>query len=89
MKKDEEIIPYGKISNSDDLGRLIRKKRKESGAKQAKVAGLAGVGVRFLSELERGKPTAELEKTLRVLERLGLAVWILPRGFEPEKGAGS
>jgi transcriptional regulator with XRE-family HTH domain len=67
---------------------LIRKKRKESRAEQAKVAGLAGVGVRFLSELERGKPTAELEKALRVLERLGLEVWILPRGSRPEEGAG-
>jgi HTH-type transcriptional regulator/antitoxin HipB len=88
MRETENIVPYGRISTSIDLGRLIRKKRKESGAEQAKVAGLAGVGVRFLSELERGKPTAELEKALRVLERLGLEVWILPRGSRPEEGAG-
>lgn len=88
MKISGENIPYGKISTSAELGRLARKKRKESGVEQAKVAGLAGVGVRFLSELERGKPTAELEKTLRVLERLGLQVWILPRGSKPEEGAG-
>jgi len=87
MANDREIIPYGKISNSAEVGRLIRRKRKESGAEQTKVAGLAGVGVRFLSELERGKPTAELEKTLRVLRRLGLEVWILPRGSIPAERA--
>jgi y4mF family transcriptional regulator len=79
----EEIIPYGKISTPDALGGLIRRKRKESGVDQAKAAGLAGVGTRFLSELERGKPTVELGKALKVLERLGLEVWILPRGTSP------
>ena len=87
-------IPYGKISTTEALGGLIRRKRKESGADQAKAAGLAGVGVRFLSELERGKPTVELGKVLKVLERLGLEVWILPRGVGPNelgrsKGGGS
>jgi len=78
-----EILPYGKISTPDALGGLIRKKRKESGVDQARAAGLAGVGIRFLSELERGKPTVELGKVLKVLERLGLEVWILPRGKSP------
>jgi len=36
----------------------------------------AGVGVRFLSELERGKPTVRLAETLRVLAALGLTVRI-------------
>ncbi|MBN2497107.1 MAG: helix-turn-helix transcriptional regulator [Deltaproteobacteria bacterium] len=84
MLDDEKKIPYGRIENPEELGRLIRSRRKEARARQAKLAGLAGVGVRFLSELERGKPTAELGKTLKVLERLGLEVWILPRGFRLE-----
>ena len=40
----------------------------------------SGVGVRFVSELENGKPTLEIEKVLRVLSRLGLEVTITPRG---------
>jgi hypothetical protein len=36
--------------------------------------------VRFLSELERGKETAEIGKVLRVLERLGLELVVVPRG---------
>lgn len=43
-------------------------------------AGLSGVGIRFLSELERGKPTAALGKALTVLERMGLELWVAPRG---------
>jgi HTH-type transcriptional regulator / antitoxin HipB len=34
----------------------------------------AGVGVRFLSELERGKPTARIGDALRVAVSLGLAI---------------
>ena len=80
-----EKIPYGKISTPAALGKLVRRKRKESGSDQVGAAGLAGVGVRFLSELERGKPTAELGKVLKVLERLGLEIWILPRGVSPSE----
>jgi len=36
----------------------------------------AGVGVRFVSELERGKPTARLAQTLRVVASLGLVLTI-------------
>ena len=76
-------IPYGKISTSSDIGRLVRARRKKSGVTQEQAAALMGVGVRFLSELERGKETAELGKVLRVLERIGLELWIAPRGERP------
>ena len=42
------------------------------GLTQLDAAGLCGVGERFLSELERGKQSAELGKVLQVLRRLGL-----------------
>jgi y4mF family transcriptional regulator len=83
MARSPESIPYGKIDNEVSLGGLIRSKRRQAGWTQAQAAGLAGVGVRFLSELERGKPTAELGKALRVLARLGLVLWVLPRGSRP------
>jgi hypothetical protein len=47
---------------------------------QAKAAGLLGVGIRFLSELERGKKSVELDLVLRVLDRLGFELAIAPRG---------
>lgn len=46
------------------------------GLTQRDAAGLCGVGERFLSELERGKPSASLGKTVQVLKRLGLRIFI-------------
>ena len=46
------------------------------GLTQRDAAGLCGVGERFLSELERGKASASLGKTLQVLKRLGLRVQV-------------
>lgn len=63
-----------------ELGAIVRAIRKESGADQIRAAGLAGVGVRFLGDLERGKANVRLGLVLRVLDRLGLEVWISPRG---------
>mgnify|MGYP006286379363 FL=1 len=81
------IVPYGKIADSTDFGALLRQKRREAGLNQYKVAGLSGVGMRFLSELERGKPTVELGRALRVARRLGLDIWLLPRGEAPGKAS--
>jgi len=67
------------VDNPTTLGALIRKRRKELGYTQQRVSGLAGVGARFLSELERGKTTAEIGKVLRVLQLLGLDLWVKPR----------
>lgn len=80
------MIPYGKVLTSKELGALVRRKRKEVGVLQAEAAALAGVGTRFLSELERGKETAELGKALQVLERLGLEVRVTPRGWDESGG---
>jgi y4mF family transcriptional regulator len=76
-------IAYGKVATASDIGRLIRHKRREVGALQESVAGLAGVGTKFLSQLENGKETAELGKVLQVLKAMGLEVYIFPRSSNP------
>ena len=86
MTKYDSDIPYGKIHRVAELGLLVRRKRKAIGMRQADLAGLAGVGTRFLSELENGKETAEIGKVLLVCHRLGLDVWIAPRGAAPGGG---
>ena len=75
-------IPYGKINSGLDIGKIIRTTRKAQGATQAEFAALCGVGVRFLSELENGKPTAELGKVLLVIQNLGLELNLQPRGWQ-------
>lgn len=71
---------YGRIKSVNDLGQLIRAFRKQRHLTLEKVTGLSNVSMRFLSELERGKETAELGKTIEVLNKLGLEIIIRPRG---------
>lgn len=62
-------------SSSDALlsiGAAVRQARRAHGLTQTQLAGLAGTGLRFISELERGKPSVALDKTLAVLAVLGL-----------------
>ena len=60
------------ISTSKDLGSLIKEKRKMLGMSQKEAAAIIGVGVRFLSELENGKPTLEIDKALSVARFFGI-----------------
>lgn len=69
-----------RIRTAQDLGAVVRAIRLEAGLDQATAAGLAGVGTRFLGDLERGKPTVRLGLVLQVLERLGLELAISRRG---------
>jgi HTH-type transcriptional regulator / antitoxin HipB len=80
IEMPQKKLPYGKIDSTASLGKLLRKKRKEQAVTLADAAGLMHVGPRFLSELERGKQTAELGKALHVIDCLGLEIWLLPRG---------
>jgi y4mF family transcriptional regulator len=65
-----------KISSAPDIGRAIRKKRKDDGLTLADAAALCGVGYRFMSDLENRKSTAQLGKVLQVLNALGLDVFV-------------
>lgn len=57
-----------------DLGALVTHTRKARHYSQQDLADIAGVGRRFLSELEGGKATAEIGKVLQVLTALGIDV---------------
>jgi y4mF family transcriptional regulator len=59
-----------------ELGAHIRRTRIAQHLRQEQLAAAAGVGIRFLVELEAGKPTAQLGKTLKVLDTLGCRVEI-------------
>lgn len=68
------------IRHSQDLGDTVRSKRKADGLTLREAAALCNVGVRFLSELENGKPTLRLDKVLQVLTGLGLDLQLTRRG---------
>jgi len=67
------------LRTPDQLGAALRAQRKAQGLTLEQLSGLSGLGMRFLSELERGKATAELGKTLEVARLLGLVCFLVPR----------
>jgi len=69
----------------EELGRIVRKERKAMGLTQADLALTSGTGMRFISDLENGKPTCQIGKTLTVLKTLGLRL-ALSSPYSPEGG---
>jgi y4mF family transcriptional regulator len=67
------------IANSQELGTTIRAERKRLNVTQKQLAMVAGVGLRYLIELERGKPTARMEGVFKVLQSLGLTLSVTAR----------
>ena len=63
--------------DSSALGERVRSVRKAHGLTQTQLAGLAGTGLRFVSELEGGKPSVALDKVLAVLAVLGLRLEVV------------
>lgn len=61
-----------KISDSKELGNAIRERRKELKYTQQYISEITGFSVSFLSDLENGKPTCEIGKTLSLINLLGL-----------------
>ncbi len=74
------------MTTPSDLASAIKAARRALKLRQAELAAAAGVGVRFLVELEAGKPTAQVGKMLAVLGALGLDCQLVPRsGKAPER----
>ncbi|MBW8300897.1 MAG: helix-turn-helix transcriptional regulator [Hydrogenophaga sp.] len=63
------------VNSIKDLGRMVRRLRESRKQSQQEFADLAGVGRRFLSELENGKPTLEFEKVLQVARAAGISLF--------------
>ena len=59
------------IRSAQQLGEALRAARKQIRLTQPQLALAAGVGVRFIVDLEAGKPTLRLENVLRVIDALG------------------
>ena len=65
-----------------DIGsivQMVRRVRKRAGLRQDELAGAAGVGIRFIVDLEAGKPTLQVGKVLHVLDALGIVVALTTR----------
>jgi len=67
---DERV--HTTISDSIHLGRMIRNKRKQQGLTIEDLSIIANVGERCIGELERGKPTVQIQKIFDVLTSLNI-----------------
>ena len=65
-----------KLRDISAIGAKIRSIRRAQGVSQETLAGLAGTGQRYISELERGKETARIREMLKVLDALGAGLCI-------------
>ena len=68
------------VKNTFEIGNILRKKRKAQGLTLEQVAQHCGLSIRFVSEVERGKATAEIGKVLFLLNAVGVDVFVNARG---------
>ncbi|XAH23830.1 helix-turn-helix domain-containing protein [Xylophilus sp. GW821-FHT01B05] len=73
------IGPGQPVRSAIDLGALVRAQRRQQALTQQEVAGLGNTGNRFIVELERGKPTVQLQKVLDLIDLLGLELVLRPK----------
>ncbi len=57
-----------------DIGMYIRQERKKMGWSQSKLAEKSGVGLNFVYQLEKNKPSVQLDSLQKVLGALGLKI---------------
>jgi len=70
------------LTEISQLGKMVRSTRKAQGLTQAQLAATCGYGVRFIRELEQGKPSCQIAKVMHVIAMLGLELCI--KGYEGE-----
>lgn len=69
-----------RIVDAKSFGNAIRQRRKELGYTQAYLSEFTGFSVSFISDLERGKVTAELGKAIYLVNMLGMDLCMEKRG---------
>jgi y4mF family transcriptional regulator len=70
-------------TSSGELGEAVLVARKALGLTQTKLAARAGVGHRFVYDIERGKSSLRVDKVIAVLNALGLMPLIVPLDLLP------
>ena len=65
----------------EEIGVKVRESRKRQGLTQSELAMVAGTGLRFIVDLEAGKPTCQMGKAFQVLTALGIRLSIADSSF--------
>lgn len=69
-----------------EIGNAVRTTRKKMRVTQADLALTSGTGLRFIIDLEKGKPTCQIGKVLTVLQTLGMETSVSPPDLEEYRG---
>ena len=81
--KNKAVRPRGiavKINNSQDFGKMLRKRRKQLGYTQKYLSDFTGFSVSFISDLENGKETIEIGRAFKLANSLGFDIELNERG---------
>ena len=65
-------------TNTDEIIRFVKKRRKQLGITQEELSRRAGVGLRFIRDMEQGKESLRLDKVNQVLALFGHKVGPVP-----------
>ena len=69
-----------KIKTPMELGSFIKTFRESQNMTQLDVAGLANTGNRLIVDIEKGKPTVQIQMILKIIDLLGLEIIIQRKG---------
>lgn len=83
-ERPNEASPERLIGSTEELGAALRRSRKALGLTQAELALAAGVGLRFVGEVEAGKPSAQLGRVMQLIEVLGGSLVLRSAPVPPE-----
>jgi y4mF family transcriptional regulator len=72
MSTNEDINMKHAIQSTEELGLVIRAVRKSTQVRQDDLAAMVGVSRQFTVDVEKGKPTVQLARVLRLLKELGI-----------------
>src|SRR2546427_9476260 len=87
MDSDETAVDRRASEAASGFGSLIRSRRKALKMRQDQLALATGVGRRFLIELEAGKPSCQLGRSLLVAEALGIRLTDFVASRRPSQSA--
>ncbi len=73
---------------SKEIGLAVHHARKSLHVTQADLALTSGTGLRFIIELEKGKPSCQIGKVLTVLQTLGIKVSLRPPSTPDQRTKG-
>ena len=60
------------------MGRAIKNTRHKKMMTQSDLADITGVSVKFISDVERGKETVQMDKVFDLARALGLQIYLTP-----------